>query len=164
MVEFFSGVGNILGAYGGHGITIEILETMKRPSAYKSVNLAVFFYALLVTSPSSVAVYWSAGDILLKQSKAFAVLPSSGWQTLAIATIIAHQVSTTCHDLPCSNIVELFYIVRDSMVQIQSDLCIVGPSELPVDGIVHYVLQTLAFLQVLALCILLVLVLLIVSK
>ncbi|KAG0629728.1 hypothetical protein M758_1G125400 [Ceratodon purpureus] len=91
MVEFFSGVGNILGAYGGHGITIEILETMKRPSAYKYVNLAVFFYALLVTIPSSVAVYWSAGDILLKQSNAFAVLPSSGWQTLAIATIIAHQ-------------------------------------------------------------------------
>ncbi|KAG0590831.1 hypothetical protein KC19_1G129700 [Ceratodon purpureus] len=91
MVEFFSGVGNILGAYGGHGITIEILETMKRPSAYKYVNLAVFFYALLVTIPSSVAVYWSAGDILLKQSNAFAVLPGSGWQTLAIATIIAHQ-------------------------------------------------------------------------
>ncbi|KAG0622389.1 hypothetical protein M758_3G093900 [Ceratodon purpureus] len=106
MVEFFSGVGNILGAYGGHGITIEILETMKRPSAYKSVNLAVFFYALLVTSPSSVAVYWSAGDILLKQSYAFAVLPSSGWQTLAFATIIAHQRKI---QLSTSGIISVLY-------------------------------------------------------
>lgn len=90
-VDFFTGVANVVSTFGGHGITIEILETMKRPSAYKYVNIAVIFYALLVTIPSAVAVYWSAGDMLLKQSNAFAVLPRSGWQTLAISTLITHQ-------------------------------------------------------------------------
>lgn len=92
-VEFFTGATVILSAFGGHGITIEILESMKRPASYKWVCIAVTVYALLVTVPSAIAVYWSAGDILLVRSNAFAVLPPSGWRTMAVASLVIHQAA-----------------------------------------------------------------------
>lgn len=71
----------------------EILESMKRPSKFKYVYVAVVFYTLCVVIPSSVAVYWAFGDTLLTRSNAFSVLPPSGWRTTAIASIVIHQVS-----------------------------------------------------------------------
>nr|XP_024369350.1 auxin transporter-like protein 2 isoform X2 [Physcomitrium patens] len=90
-VEFLTGATNILFAFGGHGITIEILESMKRPSRFKFVYLAVCFYTLCITLPSTVAVYWAYGDILLKRSNAFSVLPPSRWRTVAILSMVVHQ-------------------------------------------------------------------------
>lgn len=73
---------------------------MKRPASYKWVCIAVTVYALLVTVPSAIAVYWSAGDILLVRSNAFAVLPPSGWRTMAVASLVIHQVR--CANSPAS--------------------------------------------------------------
>lgn len=92
-VDFFTGATVILSAFGGHGITIEILESMKRPSAYRWVCVAVTMYSFAVVIPSSTAVYWSAGDILLKRSNAFAVLPIGHWRTMAISSLIIHQAA-----------------------------------------------------------------------
>jgi len=70
----------------------EILESMRRPSKFKFVYVFVCFYTLCVTIPSAVAVYWAYGDVLLTRSNAFAVLPPSGWRTVAIASMVVHQV------------------------------------------------------------------------
>lgn len=90
-VQFFTGATNILFAFGGHGITIEILESMRRPSRFKFVYIAVCLYTLCITIPSAVSVYWAYGDVLLQRSNAFAVLPASGWRTVAIAAMVVHQ-------------------------------------------------------------------------
>jgi auxin influx carrier (AUX1 LAX family) len=90
-VQFFTGATNMLYAFGGHAITIEIMEATKRPSKFKFVYLAVVFYTFAVTIPSAVSTYWAFGDILLHRSNAFAVLPPSPWRTFAIVSIILHQ-------------------------------------------------------------------------
>lgn len=72
----------------------EILESMRRPSKFKFVYVLVCVYTLCITIPSAVAVYWAYGDVLLSRSNAFAVLPSSGWRTFAIASMVIHQVTT----------------------------------------------------------------------
>ncbi|KAH9566402.1 hypothetical protein CY35_04G128400 [Sphagnum magellanicum] len=90
-VQFFTGATNMLYAFGGHAITIEIMEATRRPSKFKFVYLAVVFYTFAVTIPSAVSTYWAFGDILLHRSNAFAVLPPSPWRTFAIVSIILHQ-------------------------------------------------------------------------
>jgi len=90
-VQFFTGATNMLYTFGGHAITIEIMEATRRPSKFKFVYLAVVFYTFAVTIPSAVSTYWAFGDILLHRSNAFAVLPPSPWRTFAIVSIILHQ-------------------------------------------------------------------------
>jgi auxin influx carrier (AUX1 LAX family) len=65
---------------------------MRRPSRFKFVYIAVCLYTLCITIPSAVSVYWAYGDVLLQRSNAFAVLPASGWRTVAIAAMVVHQV------------------------------------------------------------------------
>ncbi|KAJ7296907.1 hypothetical protein O6H91_Y092600 [Diphasiastrum complanatum] len=91
LVKFFTGATNALFTFGGHGITIEILEAMRSPEHYKYVYPAVVFYILLLIIPSSTSVYWAYGDLLLNRSNAFAVLPHSGWRGLAIVAMVMHQ-------------------------------------------------------------------------
>ncbi|CAM6113865.1 unnamed protein product [Calypogeia fissa] len=90
--QFFTGMTNTIFVWGGHGVTIEIIDAMKRPKTFKYLYLGVVVYSLSVILPSSIAVYWAYGDQLLTRGNAFAVLQPSGWRTFAISCMILHQI------------------------------------------------------------------------
>lgn len=69
------------------------MEAMRRPKTFRYLYVTVVVYTLLIMIPSSVAVYWAYGDILLNRGNAISVLPPSTWRTFAIACMIMHQVS-----------------------------------------------------------------------
>jgi auxin influx carrier (AUX1 LAX family) len=92
MVQFFSGLTNILFAFGSHGLCVEIMEAMWKPKNYKYAYICCVLYTYLLTIPNSVSVYWAYGDVLLHHSNAFSVLPPSAARNVAIVAMIAHQV------------------------------------------------------------------------
>ncbi|KAJ7526716.1 hypothetical protein O6H91_16G019600 [Diphasiastrum complanatum] len=89
--KFFTGTTNILFAFGGHSITIEIMHAMWKPVKYKYVYVLNCLYVLTITMPHSVAVYWAYGDELLQHSNAFAVLPKSAFRNIGLVFMIVHQ-------------------------------------------------------------------------
>ncbi|EFJ10166.1 hypothetical protein SELMODRAFT_184022 [Selaginella moellendorffii] len=91
MREFFTGATTILFAFGGHGITIEILEAMHSPEKFGFVYPLAVLYILVLSIASSTSVYWAYGDDLLEESNAFAVLPPSHWKRFAIFSMFVHQ-------------------------------------------------------------------------
>lgn len=91
MVQFFSGLTNILFAFGSHGLCVEIMEAMWKPKHYKYAYICCVLYTYLLTIPNSVSVYWAYGDVLLHHSNAFSVLPPSAARNVAIVAMIAHQ-------------------------------------------------------------------------
>lgn len=91
MVQFFSGLTNILFAFGSHGLCVEIMEAMWKPKNYKYAYVCCVLYTYLLTIPNSTSVYWAYGDILLHNSNAFGVLPPSMARNVSIIAMIAHQ-------------------------------------------------------------------------
>lgn len=89
--KFFTGTTNILFAFGGHAITIEIMHAMWKPRSYKYVYVATVLFVLTITLPHSLAVYWAFGDELLTHSNAFAVFPKSVPRDIGLVFMIIHQ-------------------------------------------------------------------------
>eukprot|EP01018_Ginkgo_biloba_P029518 Gb_22661 [translate_table: standard] len=89
--SFFTGTTNILFAFGGHAITIEIMHAMWEPRKYKYVYLLTVGYVITITLPHSVILYWAFGDELLTHSNAFSVLPSSTFRSIGLGFMIIHQ-------------------------------------------------------------------------
>lgn len=89
--KFFTGTTNILFAFGGHAITIEIMHAMWKPRNYKFVYLATVLFVLTITLPHCVATYWAFGDELLTRSNAFAVFPPSIFRDIGLIFMIVHQ-------------------------------------------------------------------------
>ncbi|CAM6068483.1 unnamed protein product [Sphagnum tenellum] len=90
-VVFFAGATYILYAFGGHGVTIEIVESTRRPHRFKFVYIGVVLYTFLITYPSAIAPYWAFGETIIRQSNAFGILPSSPWRMTAIVLMVIHQ-------------------------------------------------------------------------
>lgn len=91
MEQFFTGTTNILFAFGGHAITIEIMHAMWTPRAYKYVYLATVGYVMTISMPHCVILYWAFGDELLTHSNALSVLPASTFRSMGLGFMIAHQ-------------------------------------------------------------------------
>uniref|UniRef100_A0A0C9RQK5 TSA: Wollemia nobilis Ref_Wollemi_Transcript_23155_1695 transcribed RNA sequence n=1 Tax=Wollemia nobilis TaxID=56998 RepID=A0A0C9RQK5_9CONI len=91
METFFTGTTNVLFAFGGHAITIEIMHAMWRPRSYKYVYLLTVSYVMTITVPHCIVLYWAFGDELLDHSNALSVLPSSIFRSIALCFMIAHQ-------------------------------------------------------------------------
>lgn len=89
--KFFTGTTNILFAFGGHAITIEIMHAMWKPRNYKYVYVATVLFVLTITVPHCLAVYWAFGDELLTKSNAFAVFPPSTFRRIGLVFMIVHQ-------------------------------------------------------------------------
>jgi auxin influx carrier (AUX1 LAX family) len=90
-VVFFAGATYMLYVYGGHGVTIEIMESTRRPHRFKYVYIFVVLYTWLISYPSAIAPYWAFGETIIRQSNAFGILPSSPWRMTAIVLMVMHQ-------------------------------------------------------------------------
>lgn len=88
---FFTGTTNILFAFGGHAITVEIMHAMWKPRSYKYVYVAAVLYVLTITLPHSLTVYWAFGDKLLTHSNAFSIFPKSIARDIGLVFMIIHQ-------------------------------------------------------------------------
>ncbi|KAL4013132.1 hypothetical protein IC575_025286 [Cucumis melo] len=94
MVLYFTGATNILYTFGGHAVTVEIMDAMWKPEKFKGIYLMATVYVLTLTLPSAAAVYWAFGDLLLNHSNAFALLPKSTFRDLAVVLMLIHQFIT----------------------------------------------------------------------
>ncbi|KAJ7539531.1 hypothetical protein O6H91_11G098800 [Diphasiastrum complanatum] len=92
MVEYFTGATNMLYAFGGHAVTVEIMHAMWKPKKFKLVYLYAIFYIFTLTIPSATTIYWAFGDVLLHNSNAFAVLPKTRWRDTAVILMLMHQL------------------------------------------------------------------------
>ncbi|KAH9309620.1 hypothetical protein KI387_037531, partial [Taxus chinensis] len=90
-VKFFTGTTNILFAFGGHAITVEIMHAMWKPKSYKYVYLFTVAFVMTITMPHCIVLYNNFGDVLLDHSNALSVLPSSIFRNIALCFMIAHQ-------------------------------------------------------------------------
>lgn len=91
MEKFFTGTTNILFAFGGHAITVEIMHAMWQPKVYKYVYLWTVGYVLTITMPHCIVLYSNFGDELLNHSNALSVLPESVFRSIALCFMIGHQ-------------------------------------------------------------------------
>ncbi|XP_022992900.1 auxin transporter-like protein 1 isoform X1 [Cucurbita maxima] len=94
MVLYFTGATNILYTFGGHAISVEIMDAMWKPRKFKTIYFTATLYVFTLTIPSAAAVYWAFGDQLLTHSNAFSLLPVSGWRTAAVILMLIHQFVT----------------------------------------------------------------------
>ncbi|CAM6043474.1 unnamed protein product [Sphagnum compactum] len=90
-VVFFTGATYMLYVYGGHGVTIEIMESSRKPQRFKYVYICVVLYTWLISYPSAIGPYWAFGENIIRQSNAFGILPSSPWRMIAIVLMVLHQ-------------------------------------------------------------------------
>eukprot|EP00252_Welwitschia_mirabilis_P025465 TRINITY_DN7956_c0_g2_i1.p1 TRINITY_DN7956_c0_g2~~TRINITY_DN7956_c0_g2_i1.p1 ORF type:complete len:321 (+),score=-14.45 TRINITY_DN7956_c0_g2_i1:248-1210(+) len=91
VVQFFTGTTNILFAFGGHAITIEIMHAMWNPTIYKYVYACTVGFVMTITLPHCIILYCNFGDILLTHSNALSVLPPSIFRSIALCFMIGHQ-------------------------------------------------------------------------
>ncbi|EFJ07500.1 hypothetical protein SELMODRAFT_133400 [Selaginella moellendorffii] len=90
--EYFTGATNFLYAFGGHAVTIEIMDAMWEPKKFKSVYVYAIAYVLLIlVIPSAVTVYLRFGDKMLINPNAFAVLPKTKFRDAAVILMVIHQ-------------------------------------------------------------------------
>ncbi|EFJ32775.1 hypothetical protein SELMODRAFT_85340 [Selaginella moellendorffii] len=90
-VQYFVGATNMLYAFGGHAITIEIADAMREPKNFKVVYFYCILYILTLTLPSAIAMYWAFGDTMLHNTYALAVLPRSKFHVAANVLMLFHQ-------------------------------------------------------------------------
>ncbi|KAG0499713.1 hypothetical protein HPP92_004404 [Vanilla planifolia] len=91
MVLYFTGATNILYTFGGHAVTVEIMDAMWKPQKFKLVYLVATIYVLTLTLPSASAVYWAFGDTLLDHSNALSLLPRTRFRDTAVVLMLIHQ-------------------------------------------------------------------------
>uniref|UniRef100_A0A9I9CTV5 Amino acid transporter transmembrane domain-containing protein n=1 Tax=Cucumis melo TaxID=3656 RepID=A0A9I9CTV5_CUCME len=109
MVLYFTGATNILYTFGGHAVTVEIMDAMWKPRKFKFIYLIATLYVFTLTIPSATAVYWAFGDQLLTHSNAFSLLPPNGWRTTAVVLMLIHQVSSFLSKFPFHLFFPLFF-------------------------------------------------------
>ncbi|GLJ38158.1 hypothetical protein SUGI_0776840 [Cryptomeria japonica] len=91
LVKFFTGTTNILFAFGGHAITVEIMHAMWRPKSYKYVYLCTVAYVMTITLPHCIILYKNFGDVLLDHSNALSVFPRTIFRDISLSFMIIHQ-------------------------------------------------------------------------
>lgn len=89
--NWFLGFTNILFAYGGHSISVEIMEGMWRPARFGWIYPLAVTYTQTLTIPNAVTLYHFYGTRLLRQSNALATVDPSPARTVAIVLMILHQ-------------------------------------------------------------------------
>ncbi|XP_024519545.1 auxin transporter protein 1 isoform X1 [Selaginella moellendorffii] len=90
-LDYFLGASNILYAFGGHGLTIELTHAMKKPQKFKEIYLYAVLYIWTLTLPSAIAVYWTYGEEMLHHSYALTRFHKSKYRDVAIILMIIHQ-------------------------------------------------------------------------
>ncbi|EFJ24904.1 hypothetical protein SELMODRAFT_100516 [Selaginella moellendorffii] len=90
-VQYFTGGTNILYAFGGHAVTLEIMDAMHKPRSFKIVYLCAVLYIFTLTIPSAASVYWRFGDAMLHNPNALAVFPRTRFRDAAVVLMLAHQ-------------------------------------------------------------------------
>ncbi|EFJ35797.1 hypothetical protein SELMODRAFT_165549 [Selaginella moellendorffii] len=88
---YFVGATNLLYTFGGHAVTIEIVDAMKKPEKFKTVYFYCSAYILTLTLPSAIAVYWAFGDSMAHHAYSIVVLPDSMFRVTAIVLMLVHQ-------------------------------------------------------------------------
>ncbi|KAJ7518936.1 hypothetical protein O6H91_20G016100 [Diphasiastrum complanatum] len=91
LVLYFTGATNLLFTFGGHSVTVEIMDAMWRPRKFKVTYLYTVLYIFSLTIPSASAVYWAFGDVLLHTSNAFGALPRTKFRDAAVVLMLIHQ-------------------------------------------------------------------------
>ncbi|VFQ67816.1 unnamed protein product [Cuscuta campestris] len=94
VVLYFTGATNILYTFGGHAVTVEIMDAMWKPQKFKAIYGWATLYVLTLTLPSAAAVYWAFGDLLLDHSNAFSLLPRTPFRDIAVVLMLIHQFIT----------------------------------------------------------------------
>nr|CAB3465072.1 unnamed protein product [Digitaria exilis] len=94
LVLYFTGATNILYTFGGHALTVEIMDAMWKPRKFKYIYLLATLYVFTLTLPSAAAMYWAFGDQLLTHSNAFSLLPRTRWRDVAVVLMLIHQFIT----------------------------------------------------------------------
>ncbi|KAJ7520843.1 hypothetical protein O6H91_19G025300 [Diphasiastrum complanatum] len=89
---YFIGASNILYAFGGHALTVEIMHAMWRPRKYKLMYPYAILYIFSLTIPSASTMYWAFGDNLLKITNAFASLKKTRFRDAAVCVMLMHQM------------------------------------------------------------------------
>ncbi|KAJ7298168.1 hypothetical protein O6H91_Y013100 [Diphasiastrum complanatum] len=90
---YFTGASNILYAFGGHAITLEITHAMWKPRKYKVMYTYAILYIFSLTIPSASTMYWAFGDSLLTITNAFAFLPKTKFRDAAVCVMLIHQIT-----------------------------------------------------------------------
>ncbi|EFJ35892.1 hypothetical protein SELMODRAFT_78094 [Selaginella moellendorffii] len=91
IVQYFTGATNILYAFGGHAVTVEIMHAMWKPRKFKLVYLYAILYIFTLTLPSAITVYWRFGDTMLHSANAFGVFPKNKFRDAAVILMLMHQ-------------------------------------------------------------------------
>ncbi|XP_027349816.1 auxin transporter-like protein 4 [Abrus precatorius] len=128
LVLYFTGATNILFAFGGHAVTVEVMHAMWEPKKFKYTYLFATLYVFTLTIPSASAVYWAFGDELLNHSNAFSLLPKTGFRDLAVSLMLIHQFIT--FGFACTPL----YFVWEKLIGMHStrNICLRALARMPV--------------------------------
>ncbi|KAK9807255.1 hypothetical protein WJX73_003504 [Symbiochloris irregularis] len=89
--NWFLGSSNLLFAYGGHSLSIEVMEGMWRPSTFSWIYPLAVTYTQTLTMPNAITLHQIYGSQLLKNSNSLAVVPASAARDVSIILMIMHQ-------------------------------------------------------------------------
>jgi auxin influx carrier (AUX1 LAX family) len=89
---FFTGANVFLWAYGGHGVSFEIIDAMWAPSKYDVVYPLSYLFTFMIAAPHSVLVQLAYPKANLAQDNVYGVLPRSGVRTASIVLMLIHQI------------------------------------------------------------------------
>jgi auxin influx carrier (AUX1 LAX family) len=90
--SFFTGANVFLWAYGGHGVSFEIIDAMWGPSNYDWVYPLSYLFTFAIAAPHSVLVQLSFPGANLKQDNVYGALPKSTARTASIILMLIHQI------------------------------------------------------------------------
>ncbi|CAL5220457.1 g2477 [Coccomyxa viridis] len=90
--SFFTGANVFLWAYGGHGVSFEIIDAMWKPSAYDWVYPLSYLFTFSIATPHSILVQLAYPKGNLTQDNVYGVLPKNGWMVASIIIMLIHQI------------------------------------------------------------------------
>merc|ERR1712130_281884 len=137
---FFLGLTNLLFAFGGHSITVEVMHAMWKPKKFGWIYPLSVLYVFALTIPNSTAMYWAYGNQLLKNNNALAILDAGPARTAAIIFMVIHQcVAFGLFVTP------LYFMFEKLVGTHHKPLWIRLPSRIPVTAILFFIAILIPF-------------------
>ncbi|EIE20383.1 hypothetical protein COCSUDRAFT_30594 [Coccomyxa subellipsoidea C-169] len=90
--SFFTGANVFLWAYGGHGVSFEIIDAMWAPSKYDLVYPLSYLFTFTIAAPHSMLVQLAFPTENLAQDNVYGVLPKNGWLVASVIIMLIHQI------------------------------------------------------------------------
>lgn len=90
--SFFTGANVFLWAYGGHGVSFEIIDAMWSPSKYDIVYPLSYLFTFTIAAPHSVLAQLSWPVENLQQDNVYALLTKDGWLIASVIIMLIHQI------------------------------------------------------------------------